>query len=36
MTLIGRILDIEKHYQKRLVSEMINIKAQKNAINLQF
>jgi len=26
-----KILDIEKHYQKRLMSEMINIKAQKNA-----
>jgi len=29
-----KILDIAKHYQKRLMSEMINIKAQKNAINL--
>jgi len=30
-----KILDIEKHYNKRLLSEMINIKAQKNTINLQ-
>jgi len=30
-----KIFDIEKHYQKRLMSEMINIKAQKKAINLQ-
>jgi len=30
-----RILDVEKHYQKRLISEMINIKTQKKAINLQ-
>jgi len=30
-----KILDIEEHYQKRLISEMINIKAQKNTINLQ-
>jgi len=31
-----KILDIEKHYQKRLMSEMINInKAQKKTINLQ-
>jgi len=29
------ILDIEKHYNKRLLSEMINIKTQKKTINLQ-
>jgi len=30
-----KILDKEKHYQKRFISEMINIKSQKNAFNLQ-
>jgi len=30
-----KILDKEKHYQIRLMSEMTNIKSQKNAINLQ-
>jgi len=30
-----KILDIEKHYQKRLISEVMNIKAQKKTINLQ-
>jgi len=29
------ILDNEKQYYKRLISEMINIKTQKNTINLQ-
>jgi len=29
------ILDREKHYYKRLISEIINIEAQKNPINLQ-
>jgi len=29
------ILDKEDKYYKRLISEMINIKTQKNAINLQ-
>ena len=28
------ILDTERIYQRRLISEMINIKMQKNAINL--
>jgi len=30
------ILDKEKHYYKRLILEMINIKSQKNVLNLQF
>jgi len=30
------ILDKEKYYYKRLISEMINIKSQKNALNMQF
>jgi len=30
-----KILDKEKYYYKRLISEMINIKLQKNALNLQ-
>jgi len=29
------ILDKEKHYHKRLILKMINIKSQKNAFNLQ-
>jgi len=29
------ILDVEKYFNKRIVSEMINIKCQKNGINLQ-
>jgi len=29
------ILDKEKYYYKRLISEMINIKSQKNALNIQ-
>jgi len=35
MILIGKeILDVERNF-KRIVSEMINIKYQKNGINLQ-
>jgi len=30
-----KILDKEKFYFKRLVSEMINIKSQKKALNIQ-
>jgi len=30
-----KILDREKYYYKRLVSEMINIKSQKNSLNMQ-
>jgi len=30
-----KIVDKEKQYYRRLISEMINIKSQKNAINLQ-
>jgi len=30
-----KILDIEQHYHKRLISEMMNIKTQKKTINLQ-
>jgi len=30
-----RVLDVERNYKKRLISEMINIKEQKNGINLQ-
>jgi len=29
------ILDKEKYYYRRLISEMINIKSQKNALNMQ-
>jgi len=29
------ILDKEKYYHKRLISEMINIKSQKNSLNMQ-
>jgi len=29
------ILDREKYYYRRLISEMINIKSQKNTINTQ-
>jgi len=29
------ILDKEKYYYRRLISEMINIKLQKNALNMQ-
>jgi len=29
------ILDVERNFNKRLISEMINIKSQKNRINLQ-
>jgi len=29
-----KILDKEKYYYKRLISEMINIKLQKNTLNL--
>jgi len=29
------ILDREKYYYRRLISEMINIKLQKNALNMQ-
>jgi len=29
------ILDVERNYNKRIVSEMVNIKCQKNGINLQ-
>jgi len=29
------ILDVERNFNKRLISEMINIKCQKNGINLQ-
>jgi len=29
------ILDVERNFNKRLISEMINIKSQKNGINLQ-
>jgi len=29
-----KILDFESNYQKRLISEMIHIKSQKNGINL--
>jgi len=29
------VLDVERNYNKRLVSEMINIKCQKNGLNLQ-
>jgi len=29
------ILDKEKYYYKRLISEMINIISQKNALNMQ-
>jgi len=29
------ILDVERNFSKRLISEMINIKSQKNGINLQ-
>jgi len=38
MTSIGKtieILDVERNFNKRLISEMINIKCQKNGINLQ-
>jgi len=37
MILIGRveILDVERNYNKRIVSEIVNIKCQKNGINLQ-
>jgi len=28
------ILDVERNFSKRLISEMINIKSQKNGINL--
>jgi len=31
----SKIVDKEKQYYRRLISEMINIKSQKNAINLQ-
>jgi len=30
-----KIVDKEKRYYRRLISEMINTKSQKNAINLQ-
>jgi len=30
-----KIVDKEKQYYRRLISEMINIKSQKNVINLQ-
>jgi len=29
------ILDVERNFNKRLISEIINIKFQKNEINLQ-
>jgi len=29
------ILDVERNFNKHLISEMINIKSQKNGINLQ-
>jgi len=29
------ILDKERYYYKRLISEMINIKSQRNALNMQ-
>jgi len=29
------ILDKEKYYYRRLISEMINIKSQKNVLNMQ-
>jgi len=29
------ILDVERNFKKRLIFEMINIKCQKNSINLQ-
>jgi len=29
------ILDVERNFNKRLISEIINIKCQKNDINLQ-
>jgi len=29
------ILDKEKYYYRKLISEMINIKSQKNALNMQ-
>jgi len=29
------ILDVERNFNKRLISEMINVKCQKNGINLQ-
>jgi len=32
---MGQILDKEKYYYRRLISEMIHIKSQKNALNLQ-
>jgi len=31
----AKILDKEKYYYKRLISEMINIKLQKDTLNLQ-
>jgi len=31
----AEILDVERNFNKRLISEMINIKSQKNGINLQ-
>jgi len=30
-----QILDKEKYYYRRLISEIINIKSQKNALNMQ-
>jgi len=31
----NEILDVERNFSKRLISEMININCQKNGINLQ-
>jgi len=36
MNLIGtNLLDKERYYYKRLISKMINIKSQRNALNMQ-